>query len=335
MNSNKLAYITISLFFIFIAGFFGIKWYGDYNNLENISLLNNKKDTNKIDSQIKNFNNIVSYLKDTVRDSSDVDSDILKQLAYEELEVNPNSFVAYRTLGNAFEIEGDLETAVEMYTKAIEINPLDYFLYDHRGDVYSALGLLSHAKKDYFSALRISPKNSDSLINLSLLYLNNGESRNIDVVEILNIAISYSDSDLITAEAFNVLGVYYLDINEPESALENFETAVSFDPNLVPAWNGIGISGYEILSSDKDLGSRDFFDLFKKTVDATDTVLSLDSNYSRVYITKGLLHKFSDDRQKEKNEYLRALKLIPSDTTLLENEKGVMKNIINTLISEL
>jgi tetratricopeptide (TPR) repeat protein len=84
--------------------------------------------------------------------------------AEEEVKINPADPIAYKTLGNVYAREHELEKAAVQFQKAAEINPRDY-------DVHVALGKLLREQKKYKEALAelakglaISPDNPSALL---------------------------------------------------------------------------------------------------------------------------------------------------------------------------
>ena len=63
--------------------------------------------------------------------------DLAIALCHQIIEVKPDFILAYQTIGNAWEIQGNLEAAMSWYAQALKIQPNNPELYKITGNLYS------------------------------------------------------------------------------------------------------------------------------------------------------------------------------------------------------
>ena len=80
----------------------------------------------------------------------------------EVLRVFPNHFGAYINRGNAYNLLGDSEKALEDYNKAIAINPTYYLAHINLASVFVSLGRKEDALKLYRDVIAMIPPNRES-----------------------------------------------------------------------------------------------------------------------------------------------------------------------------
>jgi Tfp pilus assembly protein PilF len=76
------------------------------------------------------------------------------------IEINPRFAEAYRNRGYACAKEHNYNKAISDYTKAIEINPRDFGAYNERGNAYFLKGQYAKAISDWTKAILIKPRSS-------------------------------------------------------------------------------------------------------------------------------------------------------------------------------
>lgn len=86
-----------------------------------------------------------------------------------------DNFNTYLLLGDAYNMDGDQETAIAMYTKAIELNPQSHEAYNNIGTIYGTRGEFEKTKKYLLQALVLNPNHAGVHAGLSALYLAQGD----------------------------------------------------------------------------------------------------------------------------------------------------------------
>jgi tetratricopeptide (TPR) repeat protein len=126
----------------------------------------------------------VMYRSNGDSGSSDVAVDVattvqkgLLQTAEDALAINPQDSDAWYTKGVALQLElGDIQGAVESYSRAIEINPQYFSALFNRGLAYKALGRLDEAKADFTTIVTLKDGVApQALYNLGLIAIDQGD----------------------------------------------------------------------------------------------------------------------------------------------------------------
>jgi protein O-GlcNAc transferase len=84
------------------------------------------------------------------------------EILSEVLRVFPNHFGAYINRGNAYNLSGASEKAIEDYKRAIAINPSYYLAHINLASVFVSLGRKEDALKLYRDALAMIPSHIES-----------------------------------------------------------------------------------------------------------------------------------------------------------------------------
>ena len=84
------------------------------------------------------------------------------EILSEVLRVFPNHFGAYINRGNAYNLSGAPEKAIEDYKRAIAINPSYYLAHVNLASVFISIGRKEDALKLYNDVLAMIPPNRES-----------------------------------------------------------------------------------------------------------------------------------------------------------------------------
>ena len=137
--------------------------------------------------------------------------------------------------GNVCMMLGQIEMAIEAYSRVIELNPNNPNAYNNRGVAYSAKGDFDRTIEDYTKAIELNP-------NYAVAYNNRGgvyylkeeyESAIVDFTKATELNPDY-------AVAYNNRGVAYYLKEEYESAIVDFTRAIELNPNYAIAYNNRG-----------------------------------------------------------------------------------------------
>ncbi len=356
---KKISYIVIIIIFIgiLVSGFYYfkiIKPRNDQRDIEQAEIVKSFSevfDKNDMVTSTTIANQIIEANPDKVRGYITLASVYLQQglllsqqefyanLAYDVvqkiLELDPENSDGYRMLALIHEIRMEFDDAFTAYNKAHELSPKDDTILTARGHLYFVMGENEPAKKDYDLALSINPKNSQALTNLALYYMRNNITDERDIEELLTSAIENEKNYAFLAEAYNAQGVFYLVNRWYEDAVVSYESALIYSPDMVPALNGLANAHLGLLKKDFDDKKFDELkDRLQTVVSLTEKINKTDPNFSRGYITKGLVLNKLQAYDAEKSAYKAGLAVVDKDMTLGMLEKEDVRSTFNELISK-
>lgn len=127
--------------------------------------------------------------------------------------------------------EGQMEEAIQEYSKAIDKDPRNAAAYNNRGIVYDDLEQYKRAIEDYDKAIELNPNNVLAYNNRGVAYDNLGEYEK--AIEDYDKAIKL-DPDY--AAAYNNRGVIYNALGQYEKAIECYTQAIKLDPQYKTAY---------------------------------------------------------------------------------------------------
>ncbi len=87
------------------------------------------------------------------------------------LEIDPNSAIAYYERGNAYLARGRLDQALADFSAAIDHNFAGELAFLNRGIVYAQTGAFDLALKDFNEAARLNPSGTEVYYNRGLMYM--------------------------------------------------------------------------------------------------------------------------------------------------------------------
>ncbi|HEV3165939.1 MAG TPA: tetratricopeptide repeat protein, partial [Isosphaeraceae bacterium] len=74
------------------------------------------------------------------------------------IQLDPKIFIAYVGRGHAYDLKKDYDKAIGDYTEAIKLRPEDEALYNFRGSAYRSKGDYDSALADHSKAIELRPK---------------------------------------------------------------------------------------------------------------------------------------------------------------------------------
>lgn len=154
------------------------------------------------------------------------------------------------SLGLTAFIQGDNDGAIAHYTKAIalETDKLQLtHLYNQRGIVYDRMGLREQALADINQAITLRPRYAQSYASRSGIYFRQGlyDQALADAnkaVDLANAARTAQPSPMNNYESSAVLvdrAKIYEKLGQLENAIADYRNALSRQPNMVEAKNGL------------------------------------------------------------------------------------------------
>lgn len=127
--------------------------------------------------------------------------------------------------------KGEFQLAVETYTEDLKYKPTDVKMLYSRGRAYQEMGNLKDAKSDFESALNQDPNNSQALMSLASVQL---EEKNYGSA--LLYASKAADIPGAPAMASFLKGRALHQMGLPEDALKAYGTAIQIDKNFAQAY---------------------------------------------------------------------------------------------------
>jgi len=151
--------------------------------------------------------------------------------------LSPEDAVAYNNRGVAYSSIGHLERAIKDYDKAIELNPNYAGVYNNWGNVYKAEGDLDKAIKKYDKAIELNPNYADAYYNLGEAFV--GLGRYDEALESFSQAIKINPD---FAEAHYKIGFVYSKLGRYQEEIESYKQAISIKPYYAEAHYNLGVA---------------------------------------------------------------------------------------------
>lgn len=132
--------------------------------------------------------------------------------------------------------KGEYELAVQTYTEDLKFKPTDVKMLYNRGRAYQEMGNFSDARTDFESALSQEPKNSQVLLSLASLQLQekNYSSALLYATKAEEIPGAPAMASLLKGKALHQMGL-------TEEALKAYGNAIQLDKNFGQAYLSRGM----------------------------------------------------------------------------------------------
>ncbi|MGC2063253.1 MAG: tetratricopeptide repeat protein [Thermodesulfovibrionales bacterium] len=148
------------------------------------------------------------------------------------IALDPSYVRAYANRGFVFEKIGRLDNAIADYDKVIFLNPGESQSYNSRGVIFENMGLSDKAIADYDKAIDLNPSNAD-------LYFNRGNAydalgRTDKALADYDRAIGLNPRD---AQAYNNRGLVFEKTGDLDKAIADYDKAITLDPSNAEAYN--------------------------------------------------------------------------------------------------
>jgi protein O-mannosyl-transferase len=144
--------------------------------------------------------------------------------------------MVYFHRGVAFEKAGQVEKAIDDYTKAISLFPSYYEAFFSRGTAYDRMGRLDRAIEDYSVAISLKPASYEAYTNRGLV--NKKMGRKNEAFSDFERAIALSES---AGKAYFNLGVMHAEAGLFDKAIDDFNRAIAVDGMDADAYSNRGI----------------------------------------------------------------------------------------------
>jgi tetratricopeptide (TPR) repeat protein len=225
------------------------------------------------------------------------------------IEINPNFTDSYYNRGLAYMNSGQPEKAMADYSKALEIEPTYGKAYSSRGVVYFNLRQWDQAIADYSKAIDTDPKYADAYYNRGIVYNNLGQ---------LDKAISdYSKAIELNpgyAAAYSNRGNAFVSIRQIDKAIADYNKAIETDPDYRDGFYNRGIAYF-------NLGQYD------KAIDDFTSATRIDPGCSTAFSNRGVAYASQGHWIEAIDDYSRALEIDPNYIDAYINRGAAYSNL--------
>lgn len=178
----------------------------------------------------------------------------------QSLALSPNAVDAHNNLGIALNGLQQPVQAIHEFRRVLALNGASPEAWFNLGVSYAALGDLDQARMAYGQGLALAPGEPRALYNLALIEAQAG--RLGETARRLKEAIAQQPS---AAEFRNELGRVYLQLDQAEQAVVEFERARAIDPASVPIAENLRIAHEMVRRKQRRTTSRSLHDIRRST----------------------------------------------------------------------
>ena len=151
------------------------------------------------------------------------------------IDINPDYYTAYFTLGAHYSAKGLYENAINIYKKAISINPTKLEGYRSLGNCYMSLTRYADAIEYYEEYLTNDPNNHMVLLSTALCY--KGLGNHVKTIELLEKVVRIEPWNAI---AYDSLGLSYFALGRYYEAAGANNKSLAINPNNLSTWGCLG-----------------------------------------------------------------------------------------------
>ena len=218
----------------------------------------------------------------------------------------------HHQLGNVYSKRGEHAAAIQHQLKAIAIAPQFGAAHYQLGLLYAQEKRWDDAINAYRTAYTNDPALVESLYNLAQAYLRSGnaaaareqmalfEERKAALTPLheLRGALQRTQESIERAQILANIGRFYLKDGNYEKAVSEYQKAIGMDPQLVSAYNGIGVA-YTMLEK------------YSAAIAAQQKALEIQPNFTKAHAGLGLAHFRQNKIELALEHYRQAVALDP------------------------
>ena len=220
-------------------------------------------------------------------------------------------------MGNALKDQGELDQAIEAYTKALSIRPDYAEACYNMGNTLHDQGKLDEAIEAYEKALSLKPVYAEVYNNIGITLQEQGKLD--EAMEAYEKALSLKPD---YAEAYNNIGITLQEQGKPEKAIKAYEKALSIKPDYAEAYNNMG-------NTLQEQGKLD------EAIEAFEKALSLKPDYAEAYNNIGITLQKQGKLGEAIEAYKKVLSIKPDYAEAIVNASSLRNQISETtLINE-
>ena len=226
--------------------------------------------------------------------------------------LDPNDEMIHHQLGNVYSKRGERSAAIEHQQRAVAIAPEFAAAHYQLGLLYAQEKRWADAIASYRTAYAHDETLAEALYNLAQAYLRAGnpsaareqmalfEARKATLTPLhqLRGALQRTQGTAERAQILTNIARLYLKNGFYEKAVWEYQKALGMDPQLVPAYNGLGIA-YTMLGKHSE------------AVTAQQKALELQPNFAKAYAGLGLTYFSQNEAESALEHYRRAAALEP------------------------
>jgi tetratricopeptide (TPR) repeat protein len=168
------------------------------------------------------------------------------------IALDPSYSKAYVNRGFVFEKISRSDKAIADYDKAVMLNPLDAQTFNNRGAIFEKAGELDKAIADYDKVIELTPGEAQSYNNRGVVFERMGLYDKAIADYDRAIALNPSNADVY----FN-RGNAYDEIGRPYKAIADYGKAITLNPDDSQAYNNRGVIFEKIGEYDKAIADFD------------------------------------------------------------------------------
>lgn len=201
---------------------------------------------------------------------------------------------AHNNRGIAYDGEGEVDRAIEDYSKSIELKSDFDHVYFNRGNAYHTKHDYDRAIADFTKAVELKPDFAEAYTNLGLAYQNKDDYD--CAIRKHDIAIDLNPN---YAEAYFNRGSAYKSKDNYDHALADFTKSIELRPNFAGAYNHRGVVHLD--RDNHDFAIADFTKAIDLRPDFVD----------EVYYNRGLAYHEKGDYDSAITDFTKAIDLHP------------------------
>ena len=185
------------------------------------------------------------------------------------IELEPNEAEVYKRRANAYVKKDDLDNAIKDYTTAIRLKSDDLYAYNARGNAYTKKGEFDKAVKDHTTAIQLKPDNFYAYNARGKAYRKKWEFDK--AIKDYTTAIQLKPDNFY---AYGGRGRVYTAKGEFDNAIKDYTTAIQLKPDDFYAYSGRGL----IYTTNGK---------FDDAIIDYNIAIQLRPNYAKVYYNRG------------------------------------------------
>ena len=145
-------------------------------------------------------------------------------------------YVQWNDKAKSLADRGDYEGALAAYTTSLTYDRENALTYAYRGLVLHQLGRIDEAMNDFEYALIFDPNEERAWIGKASVYIDTEEYALAEQAANRAIEIADANPDETIADAYLIRGFAHNRLERYESALRDFDLAITFDPERKDLW---------------------------------------------------------------------------------------------------